>query len=114
MTIVYQIKENGFFGESKEIDPQEGVPRGWTYTPPPYEGSFKWIDCKWVEAIEPPAPSLEAPASWPPAEPEMTPELLAQMALAQEQILRSRQEQEAIDNAVTLEQAESDGDLPAE
>lgn len=63
MITVYEIKSNGFFGISKEIDPREGVGTGWTYTAPPGEGSYKWENSQWVEAVEPdlsiPGPDFE-------------------------------------------------------
>lgn len=67
MITVYEIKSNGFFGVSKEIDPKEGVSSGWTYTAPPGEGSYKWENSQWIEAIEPdlsiPGPDLDALAT---------------------------------------------------
>ena len=67
MITVYEIKSNGFFGISKEIDPREGVSSGWTYTAPPGEGSYKWENSQWVEAIEPdlsiPGPDIPALSS---------------------------------------------------
>lgn len=87
MIKVYQIKDNGFLGEVKEIDPADGVTYGWTYTAPPGEGSYKWEDCAWVEAVEPgpdlvpgellplptelPRPSLDNPNLWQTIIPEV-------------------------------------------
>lgn len=65
MVMVYQIKENGFLGEAREIDPTEGIDWGWTYTAPPGAGTFKWVDCAWVAAQEP-APFKAAPFEPPP------------------------------------------------
>ena len=53
MITVYEIKENGFIGGSKEIDPRDGVGQGWTYSAPPSEGSHKWEHSEWVSADEP-------------------------------------------------------------
>lgn len=67
MITVYEIKANGFFGTSKEIDPRDGVGANWTYTSPPGEGSYKWENSQWVEAIEPddsiPGPDFNTMAS---------------------------------------------------
>ena len=53
MIKVYEIKDNGFIGESKEIDPKEGVGSNWTYTAPPDSGVYKWENGQWVEGVEP-------------------------------------------------------------
>jgi hypothetical protein len=67
MITVYEIKPNGFIGASKEIDPREGISQGWTYTPPPADGSHKWEMSQWVAAEEPeeavPGPDIDALAS---------------------------------------------------
>lgn len=67
MITVYEIKANGFIGASKEIDPRDGVGAGWTYTPPPAEGSHKWEGSQWIKADEPdesiPGPDLDAMAA---------------------------------------------------
>jgi len=67
MITVYEIKPNGFIGASKEIDPREGVGSGWTYTPPPADGSHKWEHGQWHPANEPdqsmPGPDMDAAAS---------------------------------------------------
>lgn len=67
MITVYEIKQNGFIGASKEIDPSEGVGAGWTYTPPPADGSHKWEGSQWVAMDEPDyscaGPDLDAMAS---------------------------------------------------
>lgn len=65
MVMVYQIKDNGFLGEAKDIDPTEGVGYGWTYTEPPGDGSYKWENCAWVPAQEP-VPENPAPMPPPP------------------------------------------------
>ena len=48
MITVYEIKPNGFLGQSKQIDPREGVGSGWTYTAPPGDGPHKWEFGAWV------------------------------------------------------------------
>lgn len=53
MITVYEIKSNGYIGISKEIDPSEGVNSGWTYTPPPAKGVYRWEDGAWILGIEP-------------------------------------------------------------
>lgn len=53
MIKVYEIKSNGFIGATKEIDPREGVTAGWTYTPPPDDGCYRWEAGAWIPGIEP-------------------------------------------------------------
>lgn len=61
MITVYEIKDNGFIGASKQIDPREGVGSGWTYTPPPGEGPHKWEGSQWVAYDQEPPQSLPGP-----------------------------------------------------
>lgn len=67
MITVYEIKPNGFIGTSKQVDPREGISQGWTYTPPPADGSHKWEMSQWVAAEEPeeavPGPDTDTLAS---------------------------------------------------
>lgn len=65
MITVYEIKLNGFLGQSKMIDPRDGVGHGWTYDPPPGGGPHKWENSRWVPyAQEPemftPGPNYDA------------------------------------------------------
>lgn len=64
MITVYEIKSNGFIGESKEIDPREGVGSNWTYSAPPADGPHKWEHGQWIAADEPdasiPGPDVNA------------------------------------------------------
>ena len=53
MIKVYEIKSNGYIGATKEIDPREGVMAGWTYTPPPDDGCYRWEAGAWVPGLEP-------------------------------------------------------------
>jgi hypothetical protein len=64
MITVYEIKSNGFIGESKEIDPKEGIGSNWTYTAPPADGSHKWESGQWHPEQEPDAsmPSVDLTA----------------------------------------------------
>lgn len=55
MITVYEIKSNGFIGESKEIDPRDGVGSNWTYSAPPADGPHKWENSQWIAADEPDA-----------------------------------------------------------
>jgi hypothetical protein len=48
MIEVYEIKPNGFIGQSKTINPREGVGSGWTYLKPSGDGPHKWENCQWV------------------------------------------------------------------
>ena len=50
MVTVHQIKANGYYGGSKEVDPREGVSANWTYTAPPDDGVWLWQDGAWVAA----------------------------------------------------------------
>lgn len=61
MITVYEIKANGFIGASKQIDPREGVGSGWTYTPPPGEGPYKWEGSRWVAYDQEPPQSVPGP-----------------------------------------------------
>lgn len=65
MITVYEIKPNGYLGQSKQVDPRKGVGVGWTYTPPPGSGPHEWVAGAWQpRATEPPpfmpGPDLEA------------------------------------------------------
>jgi len=50
---VYEIRDNGFFGASKEIDASEGIDPGWTYTAPPEGKTVRWENGYWIEAAPP-------------------------------------------------------------
>lgn len=54
MITVYEIKQNGFLGQSKQIDPKTGVDSNWTYTPPPDNGVYQWVNSTWVSKDEEP------------------------------------------------------------
>ena len=55
MITVYEIKPNGYLGQSKQIDPRQGVGPNWTYTPPPGEGLYEWEGGAWhPRSVEPP------------------------------------------------------------
>lgn len=47
MITVYEIKQNGYLGATKQIDPREGVSANWTYTAPEKDGPNKWVGGKW-------------------------------------------------------------------
>lgn len=47
MVEVYEIKPNGFLGQTKLVDPREGVDSGWTYLQPPGDGPHKWKNSQW-------------------------------------------------------------------
>jgi len=53
MITVYEIKSNGFLGESKEIDSKDGVSSNWTYLAPPDDGVYRWEAGDWVLGLEP-------------------------------------------------------------
>jgi hypothetical protein len=57
MITVYKIKPNGFLGESKQINPKDGVDVNWTYDSPPSEikdgYNYKWVNNTWIAKIEP-------------------------------------------------------------
>ena len=55
MITVYEIKDNGYYGVSKEIDPAEGAGKNWVYDEPPTP-VCQWINEKWVERDKEPLP----------------------------------------------------------
>lgn len=61
MITVYEIKPNGHIGQSKQIDPREGVGHGWTYTPPPGDGPHEWVAGAWHPRAAEPPPFMAGP-----------------------------------------------------
>lgn len=61
MIEVYEIKPNGFLGQSKMIDPREGVGSGWTYLQPPGDGPHKWENSQWVPYDQEPEAFMPGP-----------------------------------------------------
>ena len=50
--IAYEIKQNGFLGKSKEVDPKDGIGYGWTYDAPPEGKIVRWHSGQWVEEAQ--------------------------------------------------------------
>jgi hypothetical protein len=60
--LVYQILSNGYLGEVLEFSDGEGIPLGYTRTPPPpaMPGHYvKWGPFKWEVTLTPPPPEPE-------------------------------------------------------
>ena len=55
MITVYEVKENGYYGVSKKIDPAEGAGKNWVYDEPPTL-ICQWINEQWVEREKEPLP----------------------------------------------------------
>lgn len=61
MITVYEIKPNGYLGQSKQVDPRKGVGNGWTYTPPPGDGPHEWVAGAWHPRAAEPPPLIQGP-----------------------------------------------------
>jgi len=61
MITIYQIKENGYYGDSKEIDPSEGAGKNWTYDKPSTP-ICEWVNYQWVEREREPFPISVIPS----------------------------------------------------
>lgn len=90
MIKIYQIKDNGFLGETREIDPSQGVTRSWTYTPPPGDGSYKWTDGEWIAAEE---PAKQVMVPLPPAPmPDLSRPILAPLITEDDPVVQQEEQ----------------------
>lgn len=79
MRTIYQI-ENGFLGETAEIEPGQPAPAGWTFTPPPKIArgkAAKWAGDGWTLV-----PSAEAKAALAANEAQIKAQRLREMFAA--------------------------------
>jgi hypothetical protein len=61
MITVYEIKPNGYLGQSKQVDPRKGVGATWTYTPPPGDGPHEWVSGVWYPRAAESLPFMQGP-----------------------------------------------------